>query len=241
MAEAVTFAMAIGTNASLDAGRASATNQKHRDWVELAVGYALILVVIWTPRPWQQIVYFVAAGFIIGSTWRSFPGRSAMGLSARNLVRSSWIIGAALLVAAVSIAVACWMKTLHAPASPSTFAKRYVGYILFACVQQGLLQDFFLLRFLRLMRTPNAAALAAAAIFSLAHLPNPILTVITFVWGLTACLVFLRYRSLYTLAVAHAIIGVTLAMSVPGPVIRNMRVGLGYLTYDPHRLHQRSH
>jgi membrane protease YdiL (CAAX protease family) len=103
------------------------------------------------------------------------------------------------------------------------------------------LQDFFLLRLLRLMRTPNAAALAAAAIFSLAHLPNPILTVVTFVWGLTACLLFLRYRSLYTLAVAHAILGATLAMSVPGPVIRNMRVGLGYLTYDPHHLHQRSH
>jgi membrane protease YdiL (CAAX protease family) len=209
--------------------------------VELTVGYALILIVIWTTRPWQRMVYFVAAAFIIGATWLSFPGRRAMGLSSRNLARSTWIVGATLLAATLSIAVASRMHTLHAPTSPSLFVKRYSGYILFACVQQALLQDFFLLRLLRLMRTPNAAALAAAAIFSLAHLPNPILTVVTFVWGLTACLLFLRYRSLYTLAVAHAILGATLAMSVPGPVIRNMRVGLGYLTYDPHHLHQRSH
>jgi membrane protease YdiL (CAAX protease family) len=91
------------------------------------------------------------------------------------------------------------------------------------------------------MRRPRAAALAAAVIFSLAHLPNPILTVVTFVWGLLACLIFLSYRNLYVLAVAHAILGITVAMSVPGPVIRNMRVGLGYLKYDPHRLSQRNH
>jgi membrane protease YdiL (CAAX protease family) len=132
------------------------------------------------------------------------------------------------------------MHTLHAPTSPSLFVKRYSGYILFACVQQALLQDFFLLRLLRLMRTPNAAALAAAAIFSLAHLPNPILTVITLFWGLISCLLFLRYRNLYPLAIAHAILGVTVAICVPGPTIHNMRVGLGYLTYSQH-IHHRNY
>ena len=91
------------------------------------------------------------------------------------------------------------------------------------------------------MRDPRSAALAAAAIFSLAHLPNPILSVITFVWGLAACLLFMRYRNLYTLVIAHAILGVTLAATVPGPVIHNMRVGLGYLTYSPHRADQLDH
>jgi hypothetical protein len=221
--------------------RSSAVNRNRRDLAELAVGYSLILVVIWTPHPWQKIVYFLAVGVILGATWLSFPGLSGMGLRARNLARSMWIIGAALLTGALAIVVANRMHTLNAPTSLSMFVRRYSGYILFACVQQALLQGFFLLRLLRLLRTPNTAALAAAAMFSGAHLPNPILTTVTFVWGLTACLWFLRYRNLYTLAVAHAILGVTLAMSVPGPVIRNMRVGLGYLTYNQHHLHQRSH
>ena len=87
----------------------------------------------------------------------------------------------------------------------------------------------------RLTSNPRSGALAAATVFSLAHLPNPILTVVTFVWGLAACLFFLRYRNLYTLAIAHAILGITLAITVPGPVIHNMRLGLGYLTYAQHR------
>jgi hypothetical protein len=220
--------------------QSSAVNRNRRDLAELAVGYLLILVVIWTPRPWQRIAYFFAATFIIGATWLSFPGFRAMGLRTRNLARSTWIIGAALLAGALAIVVASRMHTLNTPTNPSMFVRRYAGYILFACVQQALLQGFFLLRLLRLLRTPTTAALAAATIFALAHLPNPILTAVTFVWGLTACLLFLRYRNLYTLAVAHAILGVTLATSVPGPVIRNMRVGLGYLTYNPHH-HQRSY
>ena len=223
-------------------GPAPAMPRSHtRDLVELAVGYTLILIVIWTPRPWQKIIYFVAAAFIILATSISFPGVKAMGLRPKNAVRSLWVVAAALLAAAISIAIAGRMHTLHGPTSPSMFIRRYAGYILFACVQQALLQDFFLLRFLRLIRSPQAAAVAAAGIFSLAHLPNPILTLVTFVWGLIACLLFWRYRNLYVLAVAHSILGVTLAMSIPGPVIHNMRVGLGYLTYDPHHLHHRSH
>jgi hypothetical protein len=137
------------------------------------------------------------------------------------------------------------MHTLRSPGGFSAFFNRYAGYMVFAIVQQALLQSYFLLRFLRLTRRPQTAALAAAAIFSLAHLPNPILTVCTFVWGLAACLFFLRYRNLYSLSIAHAILGITLAICVPGPVIRNMRVGLGYLTYHApradHGLDHRNH
>jgi membrane protease YdiL (CAAX protease family) len=159
-----------------------------------------------------------------------------MGLRATCWLHSVWLVGAALTAAALAMTVAAEMHTLHAPDSVASFFGRYGGYILFAFVQQALLQDYFLLRLLRLTRGPVYAAVGAAAMFSLAHLPNPILTVITFGWGLMACLWFLRYRSLYPLAVAHAILGITVAMCVPGPVIRNMRVGLGYLTYPHHRL-----
>ncbi len=91
------------------------------------------------------------------------------------------------------------------------------------------------MRILRLTRGAKSAAFTAAVLFALAHLPNPILTVATLVWGFAACLVFLRYRNLYSLAMAHAIFGITLAIAVPAPAIRNMRVGLGYLTYQHRR------
>jgi membrane protease YdiL (CAAX protease family) len=233
--------MASGNTATFAPECAVVTDRKRRDMVELCIGYVLILIVIWTPRPWQQRTYLAAVIFIVAATWLAFPGWKAMGFHFANLARSSWIVGAALLASALCVLVARLVHTLHAPGGPGQFFLRYTGYIVFAFVQQALLQDFFLLRLLRLMRSPRPAALAAATIFSLAHLPNPILVVVTFVWGLAACLLFLRYRNLYTLAIAHAILGITIAMTIPGPVIRNMRVGLGYLTYNSHHVHYRNH
>ncbi|MGA1981134.1 MAG: CPBP family intramembrane glutamic endopeptidase [Acidobacteriaceae bacterium] len=233
--------MASGNTATSEPESAVAADRKRRDVVELCVGYVLILIVIWTPRPWQQRTYFATAIFIVAATWLAFPGWKAMGFHFANLARSSWIVGTALLASALAVLVARLAHTLHAPDGPVQFLERYAGYIVFAFVQQALLQDFFLLRLLRLMRSPRSAALVAAIVFSLAHLPNPILVVVTFACGLAACLLFLRYRSLYTLAVAHAILGITLAMTIPGPVIRNMRVGLGYLTYSSHQIHHRNH
>ncbi len=109
-------------------------------------------------------------------------------------------------------------------------------------MQQILLQDVFLRRLQRLLPSAGLAAFATAIIFSIAHLPSPVLTVVTFVFGLAACLVFLRYRNLYPLAIAHAILGVTIAITLPNSVIRNMRVGLGYIHYGhQHHLSHSDH
>ncbi len=87
------------------------------------------------------------------------------------------------------------------------------------------------------MADKRAAVLVTAGLFALAHLPNPLLTVMTLVWGVAACLAFLRYRNLFTLGMAHAILGVCVAITVPATVQHNMRVGLGYLRYRPHGGH----
>jgi len=215
------------------------TSRRRRDLLELSVGYALILLVIWTPRPWQRLLYCAAAIFLVAALCISFAGWKAMGLRMTNLGRSMWVVGVALGIAAIAVVIAQRMHTLQPFTGPVAFVKRYWGYSLWAFAQQVLLQDFFLLRLLRLMRRPNSAAFAAAAIFSLAHLPNPILTVVTFVWGSAACLLFLHYRNLYPLAIAHAIFGIAIAVTLPGPVTHNMRVGLGYLTYAAHHGHHR--
>ena len=90
---------------------------------------------------------------------------------------------------------------------------------------------------LRLVSSKDAGGFAVAGIFSLAHLPSPILTVATLVFGLAACTLFLRYRNLYPLAITHAILGICIAICLPGPVTHNMRVGLGYLEYRPNQGH----
>jgi membrane protease YdiL (CAAX protease family) len=213
---------------------------RRRDLLELGVGYGLILLVIWTQRPWQRVLYCVEVLFVAVVMWKRFVSWRAMGLRRTNLGRSSWVVAAALAAAAVAVLVASRERTLHDVGGLKQFVARYWGYALWAFVQQILLQDFFLWRLRRLLPGMSAVtvAVAAAGMFSLAHLPNPILTTVTLVWGLVACLAFLRYRNLYPLGLAHAILGIAVAVTLPGPVIRNMRVGRGYLTYRVHRQHR---
>ncbi len=210
--------------------------RRRRDVLELAVGYGLILAVMWTPRPWQKWLYVSAILWIATATWVSWDGRKAMGLRWGGLLRSMWVVGAALAVAGVAILVASRLDTLHRPAGAGLFVKSFWGYTLWSFVQQFLLQDFVLLRLLRLLPSRGAAVAAATGLFALGHLPSPILTAMTLVWGAVACWIFLRYRNVWTLGMAHAVLGVGLAIVVPGRVDHNMRVGLGYLRYHPHRM-----
>jgi hypothetical protein len=208
--------------------------------MELGVAYGLILLALWTPRPWQTRISLVALAWVLLATWISFDGWRAMGLDGTGVRRSLWVVGAALLAAGAGAMVAARLQTLRAPANPGLFVGRYWGYMIWSLLQEFLLLDFFLPRLLRLLPGKKAAAMAATGIFAFAHLPNPILTVLTLLWGWAACRLFLRYGSLYTLAMAHAVLGMCLAVTIPGPVDHNLRVGLGYFTYREHNPPYRS-
>ena len=173
-------------------------------------------------------------------TWLSFDNSREMGLRGPGFHRSLWVAGAALLMAAAAVLVAARMQTLHAPATAVLFVQRYWAYTIWSFLQEFLLLSFFLLRLLRLLPGKNAAVLVTTGLFTIAHLPNPILTVLTLLWGWASCRLFLRYRNLYALAMAHAILGISIAITIPGPVDHNMRVGLGYLTYNPNKFTHRS-
>ena len=218
--------------------RLSHAKSRRRDLLELAIGYGLILLVLWTPRSLQRPLYILALAWILLVTVLSFDGWTSIGLRPSRPNHSLWPIGMALLLASVSIAFALRLHTLHLPHGSAHFIKAFWGYAIWSFVQQFLLQCFVLLRLLRILPSKRSAVATAGGLFALAHLPNPLLTVFTLIWGLAACMIFLRYRNLYTLGLMHAIFGISLAITVPGPVSRNMRVGLGYLRYPAtHRLH----
>jgi hypothetical protein len=208
--------------------------------LELALGYGLILLVLWTPRPWQRPLYILAAVVVAAILCFGFTTTQSMGLRTTNFLRSLWIVAVALAISTLSIALAAHFHTLHREHGPLAFFKRYWGYALWSFVQQLLLQDFFLRRLRLLLPSAGLAVFASAAIFSIAHLPSPVLTIVTFIMGLAACLLFLHYRNLYPLAIAHAILGITIAITLPNAILHNMRVGLGYLRYTQHHP-QRSH
>jgi membrane protease YdiL (CAAX protease family) len=235
--DAIAPSPALGHNSSEPISQQS----KRRDWIEIGIGYALIEAVEWTPRPWQRYLWLVAASGIAFLLWRSFEGWAAMGLRRANLDRSLWIAAAAAAVSAVAILLSARARTLLVVDGVWVFPETYGAYAVWSGVQQILLQGFFLLRMLRVLSKPWQAVLLAAVLFSSAHIPNPILMSLTFVWGFIACALFLRYRNLYPLMLAHAFLGITVAMTVPGSLVHNMRVGQAYLTYRPHMHGHRLH
>jgi hypothetical protein len=225
--------------ASRELPKTKQSRSARRDLLELALGYTLIMATIWTPNPTQRVLYWLAFAWIIATSWARHDGWTGLGLGRKGLLPSLWIVGVALLLSAAAIVIASRTHTLHRLHGPTPILLHGWGYIVWSLMQQFLLQSYFLLRLLRLLPGKAAPILAATGIFALAHLPNPILTPITFVWGVIACLLFLRYRNIYALGLAHGIMGLCVAVTIPSTLHHNMRVGLGYLRYHPHAQNRR--
>lgn len=213
------------------------TRQKHgqlrggSDLFVLLVGYALILVALWTPRPWQDWFGWGALAWVALETALNFEGWHALGLSARGFRRSVWIVGVAVIVSVGAALASAHLGGLHTPHGPAAFAKRYWLYVVWAFVQEFLLLAFFLRRLRRLLGSSIEAVLITAVLFGGCHVPNPVLMPLATAWGLIAGAVFVRWKNLYPLWITHAVLGICIAVSVPGTMDHNMRVGLGYLKY----------
>jgi membrane protease YdiL (CAAX protease family) len=209
--------------------------RKHaRPLLEVAFTFAFIVFILWMPRPQQGWLSLIALGWILGSSFLVRENRDAVELGISGFRRSLWVIATALVLASIEILIAQHEQTLHSPFVNGVVRYRFSGYVIWSFVQQFILQDYFLLRFLRAFRKPSWAVVTSATLFALAHLPNPVLTVATLLWGVVACTLFLRYRDIYSLGVVHAVFGLTIAVCVPAAIHHNMRVGLGYLRYHPH-------
>ena len=207
------------------------------DLVELCGAYILILAAIWTLNPWQRWFYWLAIAWVVVTTCVHRPTWNVLGLGFSGLVRSLWIVAVAAILACLAVYMANRMHSLHRLHGPSPLLRHVWGYLIWAVMQQFLLQIYFLLRLMRLLPGRVAPVVAAAGLFSLAHLPNPVLAPVTLVWGIAACVLFLRYRSVYALGLAHGILGLCVAVIVPDSIQHHMRVGIGYYRYHPHRSH----
>ena len=201
-----------------------------RTLTELSLGFVAIMIVLWLPTREQLIfgpIALLTPAVIVA--W-SRPSAYELGLSWRPLLRSLWIVPAAVALSAIGIFLAQGVGIFHELDKPDL--THVSGYVAWTIYQQFLLQDYFMPRLTRLLST-DAAIAVAALLFSVAHLPNVPLTVATLVWGVISCILFRRYRSLYIIGIAQGILGLCFAMCVPDVFLHHMRVGLGYLHYHP--------
>jgi hypothetical protein len=201
-----------------------------RDLVELILGYALILFAIWMPEHPQRILSPIVLVVTLAIVLARRPRRDELGLGRHGLLPSLWILPAAAVLAAASVLVAKKLGSFHPLFNGD--AQHVTGYILWTLYQQFLLNDYFLPRLTRVLRSGVAGVAATAALFAAAHLPSPWLTVATLLWGALSCALFRRYRNLYILGLAQGLLGLTFAVCVPDAIHHHLRVGLGYLRYN---------
>jgi len=197
---------------------------------ELAVGYGFLQLALWSEGDLRWTWAAALTLWILGATVYHRPSLRQLGLGGTGFLDSLWIVGAAVVAGAAMLFVAHLTGTLHRYALHRSLLAVATGYLLWTLQQQFMLQSFFFLRLERLLGSPKAVW-AAAGLFALAHLPNPVLVPATLAAGLAFCELFRRHRNIYTLAIAQAILGMCLAAAVPDAFHHHMRVGIGYLSW----------
>jgi hypothetical protein len=201
-----------------------------RTLTEIALVFGLILSAIWTPQgQLNRSISIVAAlcvvGLAITGDWtpselgltRPRRGAAAILLTGAILCGTILLVGTALRFAGAGNALP-WSRSWQC--------------VLWALEQEFILQSIFFVRLASVFGARRGVILAAA-LFSIAHLPSPVLTLLSFVGGIVFSDLFRRFRNLYALGVIHGALGLTIAASMPDTWLHHMRVGLGYLTSHP--------
>jgi hypothetical protein len=153
-------------------------------------------------------------------TWRE------MGL-ARPLAGLGTILLAGAVLSGAMVAFGAALRSFGA-GSPLPWTRSW-QYAIWALVQEFILQSIIFLRMEALVGS-RRAVVATASLYALAHLPSPVLTILSFFGGLLFSEFFRRWRNLYPLGLIHAALGLTIAASLPDRWLHHMRVGIGYLT-----------
>jgi membrane protease YdiL (CAAX protease family) len=98
---------------------------------------------------------------------------------------------------------------------------------LFSIAQQYALLGFYYRRFDDVLPGVPLPILVTAGLFAFFHLPNPFLTVATFVAGILACIFYRKAPNLYVIGIAHGLLAAAvLESSLHGLMTVGMKVGL---------------
>lgn len=197
------------------------------DWAQPAAIFALIMAYIWVIRythPWfcVAIVAAMAVSHVVRRETPSWLGFRSSNFRecARELAPAVAWLGLSLL--AIGFLCGCIRRV-----SWGNGAAALTAYLPWGIVQQYVLNGYFLNRLQR-AASARAAPVLAAVLFSMAHLPNWFLMVVTLAGGLCCTHLYPRWRNLYALGLAHGVLGFLIYLVVPDSVSHHLRVGWGW-------------
>lgn len=189
-----------------------------RIWQLFGVVFFMYLAA-WKALGYQKLWGVSALGLVLFLIILKRPATCDMGFSWGNRRKSALRIAAFLLAATIIVALKA-----PQPCSLRDIVPNRLGYIAFAFFQEFLSESFLFTELKAIVGAPRAIAVTAAT-FSSLHLFNPVLTPATLVMGILLTWIFWKNKSLYEVAIIHAIIGVAGGLILPH---RLLIVGIGY-------------
>jgi membrane protease YdiL (CAAX protease family) len=195
------------------------------------VAYGLLEVALWTEGHTQRMAALATALWIAFATVVNRRSPRQIGVALSGFWRALIAVPIAAALATVIVLIGWETGTLRGLFGARPPLWHSVGYALWAMMQQFILNSFFYVNLENLLGDSKRALWWATALFAIAHLPNPALTVGTFAAALFFVSIFRRYRNIYPLGIAHAMLGLALAVTVPDGWLRHMRVGIAYLHF----------
>ena len=136
-----------------------------------------------------------------------------------------------LLLTAALIVTGWFFGSLRAPRAPEWFI--IIWLPLWGLMQQAILQSFVNRRAQAAFGRGWPSILVTAAVFGLLHMPNPWLTLATFIAGLVWAAIYQRAPNLFALALSHALMTAALVTTAPPFLLGGLRVGIRYLHWSP--------
>ena len=211
-------------------------------WAQIIVAFLFLEFAIWAPTPeirnrWAVIAAITILVLVLTDVLLDREAHSArsslhrLGLGLPKMFGASVVLGIGLATMVCMAILVSWAGG-EIPANPTWFPNLQSawGYIIWAMLQEFLLQSFFFNHCEELYGSAPAVWMAST-LFAAAHLPNPVLTTAALIGALFFCEMFRRYRSIYVLGIVHAMLGLSLAILMPDSLLHHMRVGIGYLRY----------
>jgi membrane protease YdiL (CAAX protease family) len=205
-------------------------------WAQITIVFLFLEFALWAPtrqirNRWAVIAAITILALVLIDALIAPPSLKRLGLGLPKMSGASVVLGIGLATIAFAMILVNWAGG-QIPANPTWFPglQSIWGYVIWALIQEFILQSFFFNRFEQLYGGA-AAVWIASTLFAAAHLPSPILTTATLIGALFFCEMFRRYRNIYPLGIVHAMLGLTIAFTTPDSLLHHMRVGIGYLRY----------